>query len=194
FTSVNAVEHFLDAFARVSLDVRSLHGTKLGCIGPTTAGALRDRGFVPDIVPEESTGEGLVDELGDGAGQVLLPRVEGAPQLLPSELASRGWRVTEVVAYRNLAPPLSRAVTVVLDKAFDVITFASASSVRHFIENVATPTGVGVACDQDEGKVVVCIGPSTAAEAAALGMRVDATAKDHSTPGLVEAVITATRR
>ncbi|MFN2595544.1 MAG: uroporphyrinogen-III C-methyltransferase [Actinomycetota bacterium] len=194
FSSVNAVESFFGALSMAGLDVRSLRDTKLAAVGDATARALGNRGIVADLMPQDPTSESLAVELGLGEGSVLLPRVEGGPRLLPDLLGEAGWTVTEVVAYRNVAPAPGRSTKVVQEGSFDVVTFASASSVRNFVSNVATPGEVGIGSDDTTEKKVVCIGPSTAAEAAALGMRVDATAQIHSSQGLLDAVITATHR
>jgi uroporphyrinogen III methyltransferase/synthase len=194
FSSSNAVDSFFATLADLRIDVRTLHATKMACVGATTAKGLAARGVLADLVPDESTAEGLAAALGTGDGSILLPRVEGGPRLLPELLAGAGWAVTEVTAYKSVAPAPSRSSTVVKEGGFDVVTFASASSVRNFVANVARPDEVGIGSDDDAGKLVVCIGPSTAAEAAALGMRVDVTARAQSTRGLLEAVMTATHR
>jgi uroporphyrinogen III methyltransferase/synthase len=194
FSSSNAVDSFFAMLADLRIDVRTLHATKMACVGATTAKGLAARGVLADLVPDESTAEGLAAALGTGDGSILLPRVEGGPRLLPELLAGAGWAVTEVTAYKSAAPAPSRSSTVVKEGGFDVVTFASASSVRNFVANVARPEEVGIGSDDDAGKLVVCIGPSTAAEAAVLGMRVDVTARTQSTRGLLEAVMTATHR
>lgn len=194
FTSVNAIAWFFDAMEGSGLDVRALRNTKLACVGEASARALRGRHLIADLVPDDSSADGLAAAIGQGVGSVLLPRVQGAPTLLPDALRSAGWDVTEVVAYRNVAPAPSPSAELVREGSFDVITFASASAVRNFVANIAAPSDVGIAADSDGSKVVVCIGPSTAAEAAALGLRVDATAKSQSARGLFDAVVAATHR
>jgi uroporphyrinogen III methyltransferase/synthase len=193
-TSINAVESFFTTLADLRIDIRTLHSTKMACVGGATATELAGRGVFADLVPDESSAEALAVALGSGNGSVLLPRVEGGPRLFPDSLTEAGWAVTEVTAYKNVAPAPNRSSAVVKEGGFDVVTFASASSVRNFVANVAQPGEVGIASEDDAGKMVVCIGPSTAAEAAALGMRVDATARVQSSRGLLEAVMSATHR
>src|SRR5579862_2876028 len=58
----------------------------LAAIGPGTAAALRAHGLEPDLVPRESTQEGLVAELPRPPGRVLLAAAEGARRILVDEL------------------------------------------------------------------------------------------------------------
>jgi uroporphyrinogen-III synthase len=64
----------------------------------------------------------------------------------------------------------------------DIITFTSASTVRHF------STVVGSPAELTRVPTVVCIGPSTAAAAEEAGLVVTAVAEPHNTDGLVAAV------
>jgi uroporphyrinogen-III synthase len=63
----------------------------------------------------------------------------------------------------------------------DAVTFASASSVRHFHQLFP---GVDLT-----GAVVACIGPSTEAAARELGLPVTAVASVHTAAGLAEALV-----
>ena len=77
FTSVNGVamvRHRLEATGR---DRASIERSRLAAIGPATAGALRDWGLTPEVVPGEYVAEGLLERLRPlvAAGdRVLLPR------------------------------------------------------------------------------------------------------------------------
>jgi uroporphyrinogen III methyltransferase / synthase len=59
---------------------------RLAAIGPGTAAALRGHGLEPDIVPRDSTQEGLLAEFPRPAGRVLVAAAEGARRLLVDEL------------------------------------------------------------------------------------------------------------
>jgi uroporphyrinogen-III synthase len=65
----------------------------------------------------------------------------------------------------------------------DAVCFASASAVKGFLDAAG---GLDVV-----PPVVVCIGPSTAAAAAAAGLRVAAVAEQHTIPGLIDALVAA---
>jgi uroporphyrinogen-III synthase len=59
FTSSSAVRHFVEAMGSKPL----ASTTRVGCIGPITAGTARDLGLRVDIIAEEYTARGLVDAL-----------------------------------------------------------------------------------------------------------------------------------
>ncbi len=67
----------------------------------------------------------------------------------------------------------------------DAVTFTSASTVRGFVRALGALRG---------DPKVVCIGPVTAREARAHGLRVSAVASPHTMEGLVAAVERALRR
>jgi uroporphyrinogen III methyltransferase / synthase len=133
----------------------------LAAIGPGTADALQDAGLQVDLVPHDSTQEGLLAELPEG--RVLVAAAEGARRLLAEER-----RADFIPLYRTveLRPPAPEG---------DVAILASASAARAF-----AATGARMP--------VVAIGPQTAAEAAEHGLEIAAVARSHDLDGLVEAV------
>jgi uroporphyrinogen III methyltransferase/synthase len=61
-TSPSSVDHLFELLGEVA--GRALHGRALfACIGPTTAGALRERGLEAHVVAPRQSGEDLVDAL-----------------------------------------------------------------------------------------------------------------------------------
>lgn len=182
FTSVNAVEKVL---SRLS-DHNLLNSTKVAAVGKATHDALRQRRITVDLVPEDFTGEALARELGEGSGRILLPRVGGAPQSTVSALEQQGWSVDEVIAYRNVMPNPSSGSALGAED-FDVVTFASGSAARNFAV-MHNSDEVGLAPEAETKKIVACIGPKTAEEARAAGMRVDLVASVHTDEGLVTAL------
>ena len=97
--------------------------------------------------------------------------------VLAPGLRAKGWTVDEVEAYRTLAARPPDGVTREAAGA-DAITFASASSVRSYLD----AAGAGAL-----PPVVVCIGPATAGAATALGVPVHTVADPHTLDGLVAA-------
>jgi uroporphyrinogen III methyltransferase/synthase len=118
--------------------------------------------------------------------RVLLPRAEGARDLLPTSLAHAGADVVDVGIYRARPPDsLPARVRDLLERrSIDAITFTSSSTVRHFHELL----GDG-AVAKTMGAAIVCIGPITAETARALGWGVDVEAREYTTEGLVDALI-----
>ncbi|HYN37071.1 MAG TPA: uroporphyrinogen-III synthase [Actinomycetota bacterium] len=176
FTSVNAVERLLSRMASNP----ELAGSRVAAVGTATQEELATRGVGVDLVPEEFTGESLAAALGTGEGTVLLPRVENAPRAIVSALQDKGWTVDEVVAYRNALPKDPGG----LPENFDAVMFASGSAARNFAV-LADADSLHLGERDDDPKLVVAIGPKTAEEARAAGLRVDLVAPVHTDEGMV---------
>ena len=182
FTSVNAVEKVVSRLESAA----HLQRAKIAAVGQVTADALSRHDIEVALVPREFTGEALAADLGPGSGVVLLPRVENAPRTTVDALKERGWTVEEITTYRNIALEPS-AVPKLPPDAFDLVTFASGSAARNFAA-LRDVTDLGLAPGGHADKVVACIGPKTAEEASAAGLRVDLIAQVHTDEGLVSAL------
>ncbi|MGE3856766.1 MAG: uroporphyrinogen-III C-methyltransferase [Dehalococcoidia bacterium] len=188
FTSANAVDAFLDVLWEAGGDIRSLNGCNIAAIGPGTQRALESRGIRADIVAVDAVGEGLLQKL-VGAGnidakRVLLPRAEGARDVLPEGLRAGGATVDELTLYLA-APPAEappEALAAVRNGEIDVVTFTSSSTVK----NLATLLGGDLSALS--GATVVCIGPIVAETARELGLPPHVVAEDHTIEGMVAAL------
>lgn len=160
------------------IPVSGLSGAKVAAVGPGTAEVLRSSGLAVDLVPARNVAEGLLEEMPDGPGRVLLPQGERARPVLAEGLRSKGWEVDAVVAYRTLPVAPSRELLAVARGA-DGIAFTSASTVTSYIAAAGVDAVPGA---------VVCIGPVTAEAAADAGLSVAAVAEPHTLEGLVAAV------
>jgi uroporphyrinogen III methyltransferase/synthase len=184
-TSANAVNRFMGQLR----DARALGTTLVAAVGPASADALRRAGVEPDLVPAEHWAQGLVEEFPDHdptrpPGRVLFPCADQAPSTIPDGLALKGWDVTRVEAYRTVQraapdPGLLAAVA-----GADAVAFTATSSVKAYLE-LRTPEGDPLAVPPH----VVCIGPTTAANARQLGLTGVVEAWGASTPGLVDALL-----
>ena len=137
----------------------------LAAIGPGTAAALRQHGLEPTLVSRESTQEGLLAELPQPAGRVLVAAAEGARRVIVEALAADFL-------------PLYRTVELAPDEApdVDVVLLASPSAARSLSRTAARTVRV------------VVIGPQTAAAARELALDVAAEAADHDLDGLLAAL------
>jgi uroporphyrinogen-III synthase len=136
---------------------------RVAAVGPGTAAALREHGIEPALVPRTSTQEGLLAELPDPTGRVLVAAAEEARPLLVREL---GADFRALYRTRRLRPSAPRG---------DLVVLASASAASAFAElNADIPA--------------VTIGPQTSAAARAGGVTILAEAKSHDLDGLVAAV------
>ena len=161
-TSRNAVECL---FARLEGDM-----PRAAAIGPGTSEALRQRGVEPDLVPKESTQEGIVAAFPRPAGRVLFAGAEGARGVIAEELGADFL-------------PLYRTVEL-LPQTFpdaDVVLLASPSAARAL-----------AAVRRD--LPTVAIGPVTTAEALGLGLTVAAEAEAPTPEEITRAVKLATSR
>jgi uroporphyrinogen-III synthase len=156
-------------------DVRA----RVAAIGDGTAEAFRRYARrPPDLLPRSFTTESLARAFPRGTGRVLTARADIAPEGLEDALAAKGYEPTRVDAYRTAFPRSlpAEARAALAAGEVDAITFTSASTVRGFLGAVDVVRG---------HPKVVCIGPVTAREARAHGLRVHAVADPHTTAGLV---------
>jgi uroporphyrinogen-III synthase len=160
---------------------------KVAAIGDGTADAFaRWATRRPDLRPRAFTTAALARAFPRGEGRVLCARADIAPEGLEETLAAKGWTPTRVDAYRTIfstALP-SEAQRAIGDGEVGAITFTSASTVRGFVH----ASGDRLLDAPGRRPAVVCIGPVTAREARAHGLRVRAVASPHTTDGLVGAI------
>ncbi len=187
FTSVNAVDGFFArGIAPRGLDARALAGSQVAAIGPGTAEVLRRFGIRPDLVPERSVAESLLEAFPPALidERVLLPRAETARDVLPEGLERLGYAVDILPVYRTVtAVPDPADLDRLRSGGIDAITFTSASTVENFCDLVGDlPT---------PAPTVVSIGPITSEAIVRRGLRVDAEADPHTIDGLVLAVLGA---
>ena len=182
-TSPNGARLLFDALDAGGLDARALANATIAAIGPGTATALSERGIRPDVVPERSVAEALVESLAavDVAGRpVLVARAAEARDVLPEALRERGAKVDVVALYETVAGEPDPAA-VEAAKSADYVTFTSSSTVRNFV----TAVGDGL----PERARIVSIGPVTSETAREAGLTVDVEARRHDPEGLVEGLL-----
>lgn len=180
FTSANAARLLLPRAPRAQT------GARIFAIGPGTVAAASQRGWPVQPLPPSFVAESLAGQLlreGVAGRRMLLPRAEGAREVLPELLEQAGARL-EVVALYRMRPvaaaraALHRALAV---PGLDCIVFASGSSVECFQTlrgNRDLPAGV----------LVACIGPITAESAESAGLGPGVVAEEHTLAGLVAAL------
>jgi uroporphyrinogen III methyltransferase / synthase len=194
FTSVNGVDHFMRQFLDGRRDVRDLKGPRMCAVGPTTAERLSRYHVRVDLMPAEDRGDAIAAALrqqGDLTGRrILLPRADIARESLASDLRAAGAEVDDVVTYHTLREEPSRSsdpdiYKLLLESQIDVVTFTSASSVRHFAANI----GEEQAADLLRRTIVASIGPVTAEAAEQLGIHTTVMPETYTIPALVDAIV-----
>lgn len=146
FTSQNAVQFFAKRCRALGQFPASDKSRKLriAAVGPATNRAAESEGFRVDFVSNKAEGAALAREISDQVRgrRVLLPRSDIAMEDLPESLRSARADVTEVIAYRTISPPIDDRGQEIIRRMkmhppeIDVVTFASPSAFRHFVDAV----------------------------------------------------------
>ena len=140
---------------------------KLAVIGNKTGKLAEKNGLTVDLMPEDFTAEGLIEEFEkrEITNQIIgIPRTASARPVLPQELERLGNEVILAEAYKSLFPMDEDAVKELIRKIenreIDAITFTSPLTVENFFQ---------IAEDKDklakllnDNLLTVCIGPITA--------------------------------
>lgn len=188
FTSVNGVEKFFERLADKKMDCRQFGNSKLAAIGPATAEALKEKGLIADIVPSEYRAEGILEAFAsfDLKGKkILLARAQEARDILPNQLRESGAKVDVVPVYKTVKPKVGTYCNTPLPEKLDVITFASSSSVRNFVDMFSKKELKTII----SGAAIAVIGPITAQTATELGFPITIEATEYTIPGLVTAIL-----
>lgn len=172
FTSANGV-------AAVRGLAADLGGAKIAAVGPATAAAVRTLGAEPSFVPERFAGEEVAAGMHPVSGaRILLPQADIADPGLAEELRRRGAIVDALAAYRTVeAEPTASELAEI--RASDVLVLASGSAAR----SLASCGGSGDA-------LVLCIGPKTADVAREVGLPVGLVAREATSEGIIQALVT----
>jgi len=194
FSSVNAVDAFVERLLAGPRDLRVLKGVRLCVVGPSTGERLARYGLKVDVTPEEYRADAVVPAmaaLGELAGQrILLPHGDIGREVVADELRRQGADVVEVVAYRTIIAETEREgepdiYRMLLERRIDVVTFTSASAVRNFVRVL----GDEPAADLLRATVVASIGPVTAEAAAQFNIQSTIVPASYTVPALVDAIV-----
>lgn len=194
FTSANAVRFFLKRLTGRGLKVADLDEIRVCAIGQRTADALHEAHVHVDVIPSQSTGEGVFIALAEFTGgserlqglNFLLPRAAVAREYLPQALEQAGARVDVVTAYQTVVPEnFDRGrLAAMLAGGGDCIAFTSPSTVRNLALLFDThDLGKTLA-----GVVIACIGPVTATAALEYGLPVDIQPSQSTSSDLAHAI------
>jgi uroporphyrinogen III methyltransferase / synthase len=193
-TSTNGVEFFLQRLTKRGLKVEDLDEIRVCAIGQRTAGKLHDAHVHVDLVPSQSTGEGVFAALTEFTGgvehlrglNILLPRAMVGRDYLPRELEQAGARVDVVPTYQTMLPEdVDRGrLSAMLAGSGDCIAFTSPSTIK----NLALLFDTHDLGKTLPGVVIACIGPVTAAAAVEYGLRVDIEPPQQTVGDLAKAI------
>lgn len=188
FTSPNGVDAFFAAFFEIYRDARDIGNARIAAIGPATADRVRARHLQVDLQPEKYVAEAILEELTKVESvenlKFLLPRAEGAREILATELTKLGAIVDDIPAYRTVpeSEDVSGGIKRFREEGADWITFTSSSTAENFVAlQLPLPAQLKTAS----------IGPITSQTLRKLGLDVDVEAKTHDIPGVVDAILKA---
>jgi len=193
-TSTNGAEFFLKRLLTRSLKIEDLDDIRVCAIGQRTADKLHEAHVHVDVVPSQSTAEGVFATLSEFVGgaerlrglNILLPRALVGREHLPKALEDAGARVDVVPAYQTVLPDnLDRGkLSAMLAGSGDCIAFTSPSTIKNLAKLFDT---------HDLGKVlpglaIACIGSVTAAAAVEYGLRVNIQPANFTAADLAHAI------
>lgn len=140
---------------------------KIAVIGNKTGKLVEKQGLAVDLMPDEFTAEGLIEEFkknGITDKTIGIPRTASARPVLPEELEKLGNTVILAEAYKSLFPMDEKAVEELIQKIenreIDAITFTSPLTVENFFTIADDKQKIAELLN--ENLLVVSIGPITA--------------------------------
>jgi uroporphyrinogen-III synthase len=211
-SSITTVRALKEKAAERRLELKELipDGVRIATIGPSSRRVLEAEGIPVDLAPEDvQSAAGLVSVWPTGPGNVLLPQADIADGMLAQGIEAKGAAIYAVTAYHTVDYPAAseRRLTAALVAAngwhagdaspapeltpeaakaelsrgrLHAVVAASPSAARRIHDSLAPLRECRF----------IAIGRSTAAEAAALGLPVAATAKEPTPAGIVAALRT----
>jgi uroporphyrinogen III methyltransferase/synthase len=186
FTSQNAVRFVSSRLEQIGLEKIV---QRVAALGPATAEAAREQGFSVDYVAASHTAHGLANELQASLKgcRVFLPCSDRGDRQIGNDLRDVGAQVTDVIAYRTVAPeaPDHTILESIRGGKVDVIIFASPSA----FHNLAGFLGVSHLVKLAESVQYAAIGPTTARSMRESGVRVHIEAEEASAVGLADAIV-----
>jgi uroporphyrinogen-III synthase len=184
FTSAHAVDFF---WWQVVEDSSIQNWPKIAAVGPATQKALQAHSLTVQAMPEEYLGSAIAATLGDIQGaHILLPRSAMGGRELPASLAELGAIVDDIALYEPAPAPINETARTTLTAGVDVVTFASGSAVRAFVNALR---GDARFANFWSNVTVACIGPTTAEVARSEGLPVHLVADEHSVQGMIAALV-----
>jgi len=191
FTSANGVTAFFDIFFRRFQDLRDIGGARIAAVGPATAAKLRELHLQVDVQPEEFTAAKVAAAFKKYQDienvKMCLLRAEVANKELPEALQEEGAIVDDIAIYKTVPETEDHtgASERLLAEGADWVTFTSSSTVEHFHARFDLPKMV----KQFPQLKLASIGPETSKTIAALGLKPTLEAKEHTTDGLIAALL-----
>ena len=140
---------------------------KIAVIGNKTGKLVEKQGVTVDLIPDDFTAEGIIDEFEKNNitnKTIGIPRTASARSVLPEGLEKLGNTVILAEAYKSLFPMDDERVKELIfkieNKEIDAITFTSPLTVENFFDIVEDKEKIANLLS--DNLLTVCIGPITA--------------------------------
>jgi uroporphyrinogen III methyltransferase/synthase len=193
FTSANGVTEFFNIFFRRFHDLRDIGGARIAAVGPATAAKLRELHLQVDLMPEAANAKKMAEAFKKYQDienvKMCLLRAEVANRDLPDALQEMGAIVDDIAIYKTVpeTEDPAGAGERLLESGADWVTFTSSSTVEHFHARFDLPKLM----QKFPGLKIASIGPETSKAIAALKLKPALEAKEHTTDGLIAALLKA---
>ena len=196
FTSPNGVTAFFELFFKAFQDMRDIGGVRIAAVGPATAAKLRELHLQVDLMPDEAQAVKIAAQFEKFETienlKLCLLRAEVANPDLPQALEALGAIVDDIAVYKTEAETEDRngEAAELTKVGADWLTFTSGSTVEHFHARFNLPALV----KKFPGLRLASIGPETSKALAVLDLEPTIEAKQHTTEGLLAALLKAAKR
>lgn len=158
---------------------------RIAAVGRTTGDALRSVGLHVDFEPSKATAKTLVKEFPAPVQQnqqVLYPASAKASEVVVEGLTARGYTVTRLNTYSTETVKPGK-MSLDMAEGAHIVTFASPSAVKGWVENIGVREDIAVAC----------IGETSASAARKAGFRHVHYPDKPGTEGWITAICDAVR-
>ena len=175
--------------------MRDLGGARIAAVGPATANKLKELHLQVDLMPDEATGARIAEAFSEFESienlKICLLRAEVANSELPAALEALGAIVDDIACYKTVpeTDDLDNSAAKLRERGADWLTFTSGSTVEQFHARFDLPALL----KKFPSMKVVSIGPETSRGLAALGVKPQLEAKEHTMNGLVDSMEKASR-
>ena len=196
FTSPNGVTAFFDCFFKAFEDVRALGNLRFAAVGPATAAKLKELHLRVDAMPEQYVASKVAAAVKAVESienvRILLARAQVANAELSKTLEDLGAIVDDVAFYKTVpeTEDLTGAASRLVEHGAHWITFTSSSTLENFHARFDLPKLL----KQFPQTQLASIGPETSKALEALGLKPAVEARQHTIPGLVQAVLSVGKK
>ncbi|MCH1626598.1 uroporphyrinogen-III synthase [Fredinandcohnia quinoae] len=190
FTSKNGVEFFFDFYEQYKSHSTDTLLPKIAVVGTQTEKTLVEKGYKPDLIPDEFVAEGLFESLKPylkKESRIILARGNLSRPFLVDELSKLGHFVTDLIVYETVENQQEKdhLSTLLQKKDIDIITFTSPSTVTFFCRLLE---------DTDWGEwvkdcIFAAIGPITLRAAELANIHIQISPKKYTIDDLLDEII-----